>query len=199
VIDVSALPEGTADSRALLWWAGIGMMVIEGTMFAMMIATDLYLQMVNRDWPPPTVAPPGLTLPTVGLALLLLSFIPARIADRAALRDDISGIRIGFILTTLLSIAFLVIRVWDVSAFGFKWSSHAYGSVVWTIIGLHTFHIVTATGEIVLLAVYSFVRPLVKKQLLDVRVTAVYWYFVIVMWLPFYWIVYVAPHFARRG
>src|SRR5205823_819321 len=42
-LDVSELPHGTADSRALLWWGNLGMMTIEGTMFAMMIATYLYL------------------------------------------------------------------------------------------------------------------------------------------------------------
>src|SRR5581483_6802925 len=37
VLDVSNLPRGTADSRALLWWGNLGMMVIEGTMFMMLI------------------------------------------------------------------------------------------------------------------------------------------------------------------
>src|SRR5881394_1418784 len=88
VLDVSDLPHGTADSRALLWWGNLGMMAIEGTMFAMVLATFLYLRVANLDWPPATVPKPDLTLPLVNLVLLLLLIVPALIIDRASLRDD---------------------------------------------------------------------------------------------------------------
>ena len=45
----------------------------------------------------------------------------------------------------MFGIAFLVIRWKDVMNLGFKWSDHAYGSIVWTIIGMHTFHMLAAT------------------------------------------------------
>src|SRR2546429_8169221 len=41
VLDVSALPISSVDSRSLIWWGNLGMMAIEGSMFAMTIATFL--------------------------------------------------------------------------------------------------------------------------------------------------------------
>ena len=197
-LDVSALPVGTTDSRALLWWGNLGMMVIEGTMFVMLIAAYLYFQTANLDWPPTSVPYPDLTLSTTNLVLLILSCLTALLADRGALRDSVTAIRIGLALSILLAIAFLVIRVYAVSTLGYKWSSHAYGSVCWTMIGMHTFHMIAATSEAALLLIYSFLRPITKKQLLDVRATAVYWYFVVLIWVPFYFIVYVMPYYSRK-
>ena len=197
-LDVSALPIGTADSRALVWWGNLGMMTIEGTIFAMLVATFLYFKNANLDWPPPSVPNPDLLSSTFNVVLLLLTTIPAIVADRGAARDNVTMIRVGFGLCILAGIVFLGVRVIAVSTLGFRWSDHAYGSVVWTIIGMHTFHMIAATCETGLLFVYTLVRPMTKKQLLDVRTTAVYWYFVIVMWVPFYFIIYVLPYHSRK-
>jgi heme/copper-type cytochrome/quinol oxidase subunit 3 len=199
VLDVSELPEGTADSRALLWWGNLGMMLIEGTMFAMVLASYFYLRSVNLDWPPLTVRPPDLVLPTVALAILILSMIPMFIADRAALRDGVGTVKVCFAFVVLAGIAFLALRAVNMSNIGYKWSEHAYGSMIWTAVGLHTFHMLAATGETALLLVYSLVRPITKKQLLDFRAMACYWYFVVLWWVPFYGIVYLAPYFDRKG
>ena len=73
VLDVSDLPMETADSRALLWWGNVAMLAIEGTMFAMLIATYLYLKTANFDWPPQSVQLPPVLWPSIGLALLIIS------------------------------------------------------------------------------------------------------------------------------
>ena len=199
VLDVSALPHGTADSRALLWWGNLGMMAIEGTMFALALATYLYLRVQNLDWPPGTVPRPELLLPTINLALILAAFIPSIIADKASKRDDAGTVKACFAVLVLMGIAFLVIRGIAVTTLGYKWSSHAYGSIVWVIIGLHTFHSIAATAETALLLVYSLVRPVTKKQLLDFRCTCVYWYFLIATWIPFYFVIWVGPYLHRKG
>ena len=200
VLDVSDLPLETADSRALLWWGNLGMLAIEGTMFAMLIATWLYLKTANLDWPPHNLRLPPLLWPSIGLALLIVSaFFMYGLADRGALRGDLSSIKIGHAICIAIGIAFLVIRWKDVAALGFKWSDHAYGSMVWTCIGMHTFHMLSATGETIALLVYESVRPVTKKQLLDIRCTCVYWYFVVIAWIPFYVLIDLGPYFMRKG
>ena len=199
VLDVSSLTQDAVDSRALLWWGNIGMMVIEGTMFTLLLATYLYLRMANFDWPPASVPMPDLVLPTVNLVLLVLSCAAMVMADRAAMRDDFRTVRIGFCICIAIGITFLVLRFMAMTGIGFKWSSHAYGSIIWTIVGMHTLHVIVAVGEMSLLVVYSLVRPIVKSQLLDSRCTAVYWYFVVIFWLPFYVIVWLLPHLSRKS
>jgi len=200
VLDVSALTEGTADSRALIWWGNLGMMAIEGTMFAMALATYLYLRSVNLDWPPSTVPKPDLLMPTINAALLLLSCIAALVVDRASITKNMIAIRSGQVACIVAGIAFLTIRfAIVVPGLGYKWSDHAYGSIVWTIIGMHTLHMVAATGETAMLFVYGLFKPVMKKHLLDFRCTAVYWYFVALTWVPFYFVIFLEPWMHRKG
>jgi cytochrome c oxidase subunit 1/cytochrome c oxidase subunit I+III len=200
VLDVSALTEGTADSRALIWWGNLGMLAIEGTMFAMAMATYLYLRSTNLDWPPGTVPKPDLVWPTINMAMLLLSCIPTFVIDRASITKNMLAIRIGHVISIAVGLVFLYIQyAIIVPNLGYKWSDHAYGSVIWVIIGMHTLHMVAATGETALLFVYSLFKPVVKKHLLDFRCTAVYWYFVALVWVPFYFIIFIEPWMQRKG
>lgn len=199
VLDVSELPEGTADARSLLWWGNVGMLLIEGTMFAMLIATWVYLKFKNLDWPPQTIQGPNLLYPTIGLVILVISVAWMLIADRSALANRVATIRLGLALCVLTGIAFLWLRAQSMALIGFKWSDHAYGSVVWVIIGMHTFHTLAATGESLVLLIYTLTWPVTKKQLLDIRCTAVYWYFVVAWWIPLYFIVYITPYTAHKG
>lgn len=199
VLDVSHLEIGTADSRALLWWGNLGMLAIEGSMFMMAIATFLYLRMANLDWPPSTVRNPDLLLPSINVGLLVLCAIAAFVIDRAALRDDVRTAMLGQAICILATIAFLVIRFMIMKDIGYKWSSHAYGSVVWFSVGMHTLHMLAAGGETTLLFVYSLFKPVVKKHLLDYRAIAVYWYFVALMWIPFYFLIFIEPWLSRKG
>ena len=53
VINVAPLPDFGFGHRALVWWATLGVIAIEGAMFALMIANYLYLKGRNSQWPPP--------------------------------------------------------------------------------------------------------------------------------------------------
>jgi heme/copper-type cytochrome/quinol oxidase subunit 3 len=199
VLDVSSLPESTVDSRALIWWGNLGMMTIEGTLFAMTIATFLYLRTANLDWPPATVPKPDLLWPTINLILLLLSGIPALIADRAAAHQNKRRAMAGMGLVILAGIAVAVIRSWNMAHIGYTWSDHAFGSIVWVVVGLHSFHLIGATAENTMLMIYAALRPMTKKRFLDFRCGAVYWYFVILSWLPFYFLIFIQPWMHRKG
>jgi cytochrome c oxidase subunit 3 len=199
VLDVSDLPEICPDSRALVWWGNTAMLVIEGTMFALLIASYLYLKTANLDWPPASVQLPPIFWATVNMFVLIVSGILEIFEERAAISENLRAVRIFHALSIINAIVFLAIQTKCVSLLGFKWSDHAYGSIVWTIIGMHTFHMLAATGETAVLLVYESTKPVTKKTYLDMRCTSQYWYFVVLAWIPFYFIIYVAPYFVRKG
>ena len=64
---------------------------------------------------------------------------------------------------------------------------------------MHTFHTFAATGETLLLLIYILFNPVTKSRRLDVRCGAVYWYFLVITWLPFYFLIYVQPWMHRKG
>jgi cytochrome c oxidase subunit 3 len=74
-----------------------------------------------------------------------------------------------------------------------KWDHDAYGSIVWMLLGLHTTHIVTDFLDSLVLAVLMFTGPIEERRFIDVEENAVYWYFVVLAWLPIYGVIYWAP------
>ena len=67
------------------------------------------------------------------------------------------------------------------------------GSLVWLLMALHTTHLVTDTWDTTVLDVLFFTGPLEGKRYVDVSENALYWYFVVISWLPIYAVVYLAP------
>jgi len=59
--------------------------------------------------------------------------------------------------------------------------------------GFHTFHLVTDTLDTAVLTALMFTRRIEGTRFVDVYENAVYWYFVVGVWLPLYAVVYVAP------
>jgi heme/copper-type cytochrome/quinol oxidase subunit 3 len=59
--------------------------------------------------------------------------------------------------------------------------------------GLHTTHIVTDVLDSCVLATLLFVGPIEERRFVDVSENSVYWYFVVLTWLPIYAVIYWAP------
>jgi cytochrome c oxidase subunit 1/cytochrome c oxidase subunit I+III len=193
VLDVAELPTVVFGSRAPLWWGVLGLMAIEGTMFAIMVASYFYLRGGAYLWPPPGVVHPGLGLTTLNLAILLGSLVPMHFATKAVDREDVEGIRNWLIVAVVFCVAFLAIRGIVLTSLTFRWDSHAYGSLVWTTVGLHTLHVVTGTLENLLFIILLIKGPVEDKHLLDLRLNSLYWYFVVFSWVPFYCIFFLDP------
>ncbi len=192
VLDVSGLPKTGFGSRSIMWWGTLGIMAIEGTVFALAIATYFYLRTRVSYWPP-GVIPPALVYGTINTAIILASAIPNHIAKRAAEREDLRGVRLWMVVCLAFALAFIVIRWFEFRALNVRWDTNAYGSIVWMLLGLHATHLVTDFVDSVVLTVLMFTGPIQEKRFVDVSENALYWYFVVFAWLPIYAVIYWAP------
>ncbi|HTG35537.1 MAG TPA: cytochrome c oxidase subunit 3 [Thermoanaerobaculia bacterium] len=193
VLDVSGLPTTAFGHRDPLWWGLAGLMSIEGTMFAIMAASYFYLRGGAHLWPPAGTLHPGLGITTLNLAILLASIVPMHFAADAAEREDLPKIRLWLIVATVLIVAFLGVRIAVLQRLTFRWNSHAYGSLIWTTVGLHTLHVVTGIVENLLLITLLTKGPVEDKHMDDMRLNSMYWYFVVACWVPFYCIFFLDP------
>jgi cytochrome c oxidase subunit I+III len=75
----------------------------------------------------------------------------------------------------------------------FRWDSHAYGSLVWTTVGLHTIHVVTGIAENLLFIAVLTRGPVEDKLMDDIRLNSMYWYFVVASWALLYSIFFLDP------
>jgi len=192
-LDVSELPSFGFSHRSLMWWGTLGVMAIEGTVFAMVIMSYFYLRTNAADVWPLGVPPPDITWGTVNVILLLVSGIPNHLAKKSAERYDFASTRLWLVVCAAFAVAFVAVRMLEFTQLHCRWDSNAYGSVVWGLLGLHTLHLVTDLYDTGVLAAMFFTGPFEGKRFVDVSENAVYWYFVVLTWLPIYAVIYWAP------
>jgi cytochrome c oxidase subunit III len=195
VLDVSDLPNEAFGHRSALWWGTMGLIAIEGTMFALLITNYLYLKGRNYNWPP-GVEPPDLLWGTVNTIVLIASAIPNELTKRAAKKYDLGKVQLWIVVCLIFGVAFNLIRIFEFMSLNVWWDQNAYGSIVWTLLGFHTVHIVTDFIDTAVLALILFVGPMEEKRFIDVYENAMYWYFVLIAWLPIYALIYFAPRVA---
>jgi len=194
-IDVSHLPTHAFGHRSIMWWGGAGLMAIEGTMFVLLIVAYIYLKGRSPEWPPGHFAP-VLFWGTVNTAVMLASLVPNHFTKAAADRLDLQGTRLWLSVSLLFAYAFVVIRIFEFGSLNVWWDSNAYGSIVWTLLGFHTAHLLTDVIDSTVFAVLLFTGPLKKSHFVDVSENSYYWYFVVLFWLPVYGVIYLAPRLA---
>jgi heme/copper-type cytochrome/quinol oxidase subunit 3 len=192
-LDVGGLPPGAFGSRSLMWWGTMGIVIIEGMVFALAITAYFYFRTRYPHWPPHGIAPPDLRWGTINTVILLASILPNEFAKHAGEKVDLSGARLWMVVCLLFGVAFNAIRVYEFRHLNVFWDHDAYGSIVWVLLGLHTTHIVTDFLDTAVLTVLMFVGPIEEKRFIDVEENAVYWNFVVLAWLPIYGVIYWAP------
>lgn len=180
VLDVSRLPTVAFGAADPLWWSMHLLNVIEGSMLVLLAVAYGYVEARTSPWPPELADVSIGWLATVELGLLVASGPPMWIAGRAAIRGDLRGMRRWLCAATALGLGALVLRWMIFDRLPFRWDVSAYASVVWTMLGVQTFHLITGVGENLLFAILLFEGPVEDARRTDLHASTLLWYFVIV-------------------
>ena len=194
VLDVSGLPSVAFGKSNTTWLANVLYMMIEGTMFALLFASYFYLRARTDSWPP-VQDPPLLTYGVINAIVFLLSLIPARYAQKVAPTGDRSRIRLALIGLAMFAIVNMVLRGFELATLNCRWYDNAYGSIMWSLIGLHTGHLITEFIETVSILGIAFTPKMEGTRLADVAINSDYWYFVVVTAVLMDFIVYGTTRF----
>lgn len=194
-MDLRRLPTQPSGRSAPEFWGVAGLVTIEAVVFIGAMASYFHLRLQNPAWPPSGIEDPELLLPTVNTVLLTLTAIPAWLALRAFRAGDRRPAGWALPVGMLMLVAFVALKVYEYSHKPWGATSHAYGSAVMLMTGLHLAHV----GAVVLKTgvVYSYIRSarVDPRRPAPLEANAVYWYFVILIWLPLYATIYLSPHF----
>ena len=193
-LDVSGLPSYGFAHRSLMWWGNAGMMTIEGVAFGFMVVIYFYLRDISRVWPD-AGSPPDLLWGTLNLAVILVSAAPNYLAQEAALDRSLPRVRMWLYVCSLFGIALSVVRWFEFTVLNVRWDDGAYGSVVWVLMGLHSFNLVTDVLDTFVLTAVTYSTPVEGKRFVDIAENCGYWYFVVLTWIPIYAVVYWGPRF----
>src|SRR5438309_1452769 len=128
-----AVAEATApargEGRPTPWWGMACLIMTEATIFAGLIGSYFFLRAASKQWPPPGVELPKVTLSLVFSLVLWGSSIPMIVAERGIKRGRQRALRTGLILAWLMGAAFLLYTLYDFRELHFGWRDHSYGSI----------------------------------------------------------------------
>jgi len=191
-LDVSALPNHAFGHQGLIWWGTVGFMVIEGSMFVIVLIAYFYLRLKVSEWPP-SLPNPDYFYGTVNLVLVAVSCIPAAFAKSAAEHFDLRRVWLWLAVLTLMGVASVVLRVFEFPALNCRWDDNAYGSITWLLLGLHTTHVATDVVDSGVLLALMMSDSVTEPRFVDVSENSLYWYFIVLWWVPVYLTIYFAP------
>jgi heme/copper-type cytochrome/quinol oxidase subunit 3 len=176
------------------WWGMVLLIATEATLFTVLIATYFYLRFkTDGAWPPAWIGDPKIVKPLIATLILVSSSIPVALATSAIRRRAVARTRIGLVVAIVLGVVFLFLqrRLVDSSLQKFHPGDDAYGSIFYSLIGLHAAHV--ALG--VLLGAWAALRTirLDRIAVVTVRVVALYLHFVNIVAALVFLVLYLSP------
>jgi heme/copper-type cytochrome/quinol oxidase subunit 3 len=192
-VDASALPTEGFGVASPTWWGTLGFMVIEGSTLVLCATAYTYLSRRSPLWPPSGTALPGLLIGTVVVAGLLASLVPAVLLHRAAKRMDRGAVLRMLLIGTVVEAILVILRAYELHALPVRWDGSAYGSAVWFTLGAHSTLLALDFCETLVFGVLLLVGPVAKRHFADVADSAMYWFFIVLTWVPLYFMLYVSP------
>jgi cytochrome c oxidase subunit I+III len=198
VITAPGVPAFVTGRRTLGWWGVVMLVMIESTVFAALIASYYYLYSGAPVWPPDGISAPSLPLPTINAIILWASMFMAFLGNRAASRGDNRRLAIWYGIGSVMLAGFLTLKVIEYSGYSYYWDTNAYGSIVWTITGFHTAHVIIVLLKTVPMIVLATQGFWTERRRSAIQGAALYWYFVAIAWIPLFATLYLFPNSTFR-
>ncbi|MGH7657278.1 MAG: cytochrome c oxidase subunit 3 [Gemmatimonadales bacterium] len=173
-------------------WGMAMFIATEAALFAMLLFSYFYLAAVNgSEWLPESA--PSATLALVNTAILLLSSGSMWWAELGVRRGSNVQLRAGLLITLLLGLIFLSIQGVEYGHAGFTPSSHAYGSMFFTVTGLHGVHVAVGLLMNLFVQARAWRGDFTAASHQHVTGAAWYWHFVDAVWLAVFTTLYLSP------
>ena len=185
-------PEGPTNE-----WLGIVLFIVsEAVMFGAFFAQYFYNRVLSESWPTRIGLPPGFDrvpafpLPVIMTVILVASGFSAHWAQSAIRRDDRDQFQGWLIVTVLLGLSFLGAQAYEYTNFivndGFNITSGIYGTVFYSLTGLHGIHVTVGVILLTGVLIRAFLGHFSSRSHFGVEGTVLYWHFVDVVWIALY-------------
>src|SRR5437764_8431517 len=170
--------------------------VSEAVMFGAFFAQYFYNRVLSDSWPTQVGLPPGFDrvpafpLPVIMTVLLVASGFTAHWAQSAIRRDDRDQFQGWLIVTIVLGLSFLGAQAYEYTNFivneGFNITSGIYGTVFYSLTGLHGLHVTVGVLVLTGVLIRGFLGHFSSRSHFGVEGSVLYWHFVDVVWLALY-------------
>ena len=177
-------------------WRGragiIGLIVAEGSLFAVFVVAYLYYIGKSANGPYPRDV---LAIPVLGTICLLSSSLTVALGARRLARGNIRGAGLWLLLTIVLGAIFLgeTAREWYRLIYrdGLTIGTNLFGSTFYPLVGLHASHVIVGLVMLGLCCVFAATGALRVAHAERVEMVSWYWHFVDGVWVVVLTVVYV--------
>jgi cytochrome c oxidase subunit III len=181
------------NTQSVTWWGMLGLIGIEIVVFGGLISIYYYLRLYNPVWPIGGIEPPELLLPSLNTGVLILSSLAMFVGDQAAKKGETGRLILFQSVALALGVLFLVLKIIEYGGYDYTWATNAYGSIVWTMTGFHSAHVISVVLKGLVVLAMAFKGRITEKDHVAVEVNGLYWHFVVVIWLPLFFTIYLSP------
>lgn len=165
----------------------------ETVLFATLFATFLALRGQTMNGP---TGEELFSLPIAFAAtmILLTSSLTSVLAILAMKRGNLRSMQLWFGITVLLGFAFLGLEIYEFIEYvheGHTFTSSAFGSAFYTLVGFHGAHVAFGTIWILTLQLQAVKKGITLVTAPKFYVASLYWHFVDVVWVFIFTVVYL--------
>jgi cytochrome c oxidase subunit I+III len=167
--DGIVLPTHATGALTTSWWAMVTLMLVQGTAFACLLGSWMFLWLVNGDamWPPPGQGVPVGRLGMLALALFggggLLAWVAARLLGRGATWP----MRLALLAAAALFVGGAVAQGMALWLGGLRPEVHAYGAASFAIFAWQAAHV----AIVLVMLLYTLARSLAGRLDAERRLT----------------------------
>jgi cytochrome c oxidase subunit III len=170
-------------SYSAAWWGMATLISTESMIFVCLLGSYFFLRASSSHWPLGGIPPPELHLSIPFSFVLWGSSIPVFYAESAIRRGNVRGLRAGLLIGAVMGVAFLGYTAKDFRDLHFGWRTNAYGSIFYTVVGLHAIHVAIGLCMSVLVQVKAWQGKFSAQRHTSVEVFSLYWHFVDAVWV----------------
>ena len=192
------LPTVGAGPTSFAWWGMVLLVAVEATVFVLLLASYFYLRFRSGPvWPPDGIEDPKLKLVLIMSAVLWSSSVPVHLSHSAIKRGDTKKLRLYLAAGFVLGAVFLALQCGveypDILRHEFTPRTDAYGSMFFTITGLHGAHVLVGLLMNAWVQLRAWQGAFDRHRHVSVQNFVLYWHFVDVVWVFVLASLYLSP------
>lgn len=189
---MTATTQANAPTRRSTGLIGVVLMVVSESIFFLgAFWAYFYTKATALAWPPPGVDQPQVNWAMANTAIVLLSAVAMYIAERAIARDNKRLLTQGIVVASVLGVIFMAIQSIEFAEIGRIAQGSNYGSMFIVLLVFHVSRVFIGVCLMATVLIRSLLGQFSQRRRLLVQATAIYWYFITVIWLIVAFVLFV--------
>ena len=179
-------------NRKRIGMIGVVLMVVSESIFFLSAFWGyFYTRIVALEWPPAGIGQPQITIALANTAIALLSAIAIYIAERGIAKGNRRLLIQGVAVAGALGTIFMAVQSIEFAEINRLAQGSNYGSMFVALLVFHVSRVFIGVALMALVLIRSLLGQFSQQRRLLVQATAIYWYFITIVWLVVFYVLFI--------